>query len=63
MADVIFVAMIVAFFALALAYVRACERIVDRDTATEAALGLDSDRGHDGACRHLEPTAAPPGQR
>jgi hypothetical protein len=63
MADVIFLAVIVAFFALAVAYVRACERIVGRDTAIEAALGIDSDRDDDGAGRHLERTSTPPGYR
>ena len=31
MADVIFVAVVVAFFAVAVAYVKGCERIVGRD--------------------------------
>ena len=32
MADLLFVAAAVVFFALAAAYVTACERLVDRDT-------------------------------
>lgn len=32
MADVAFVALVVAFFAVALAYVKGCERIVGPDT-------------------------------
>ena len=41
MGDVIFVAVIVAFFALTVAYVKACERIVGRDGA---GSGADDDR-------------------
>jgi hypothetical protein len=55
MGDVIFVAVIVAFFALAAVYVRACERIVGRDVTTEGALATHTDRGDDGAGRRLEP--------
>jgi hypothetical protein len=33
MGDLIFVAVVVAFFAVTVAYVRGCERIVGRDTA------------------------------
>lgn len=43
MADVIFVAVIVAFFALATAYVKACERIVGPDADTAAGIGADLD--------------------
>ena len=43
MADVIFVAVIVAFFGLAVAYVKACERIVGPDTETGAGTGADAD--------------------
>jgi hypothetical protein len=56
MGDVVFVAAIVAFFALTVTYVRACERLVGRDTAAEAVLGADTDRGYDGAGRRLEST-------
>jgi hypothetical protein len=56
MGDVVFVAVIVAFFALTVTYVRACERLVGRDTAAEAVLGADTDRGYDGAGRRLEST-------
>jgi hypothetical protein len=35
MADVIFIAVIVAFFALTVAYVKGCERIVGPDTGLE----------------------------
>jgi hypothetical protein len=34
-ADLIFVVVVVAFFALSVAYVKACERIVGPDTGTE----------------------------
>ena len=56
MGDVVFVAVIVAFFALTVTYVRACERLVGRDTAAEVVLGADTDRGYDGAGRRLEST-------
>ena len=44
MGDLLFVAVVVAFFALTLAYVKGCERIVGPDTplpddGTEAAAG------------------------
>jgi hypothetical protein len=38
MGDLIFVAVAVAFFALTVAYVRGCERIVGRDTDVDADL-------------------------
>jgi hypothetical protein len=41
MGDVIFVVVVLAFFALSVAYVKGCERIVGRDTGAEL-LG-DSD--------------------
>jgi hypothetical protein len=56
MGDVVFVAVIVAFFALTVAYVRACERLVGRDTAAEAVLGAHTDGGYDGTGRRLEST-------
>lgn len=56
MGDVVFVAVIVAFFALTVAYVRACERLVGRDTAAEAVLGADTDGGYDRTGRRLEST-------
>ena len=34
MADVVFIAVMVAFFALALAFVRACDRIIGPETET-----------------------------
>lgn len=43
MGDLIFVAVTVAFFALTLAYVAGCERIVGRDTAVEPDLHSDLD--------------------
>jgi hypothetical protein len=43
MGDLIFVVVVVAFFALSVAYVKGCERIVGRDTGAEA-LG-DADAG------------------
>jgi hypothetical protein len=53
MGDVIFVAVVVAFFALSVAYVKGCERIVGRDTGAEpldaasedAASGLEATLG------------------
>lgn len=63
MGDVIFVAVIVAFFAVAAVYVRACDRIVGRDVATESVLGADTDRGVDGTGRRLEPTSTLGGRR
>ena len=48
MSDVIFVAVVIAFFAVAVAYVRGCARIVgdgevvrSEDTDTESADGTD----------------------
>ena len=41
MGDLIFVAVVVAFFALTVAYVKACERIVGRDARAET--GADAD--------------------
>ena len=38
MGDLIFVAVVVAFFAAAVAYVRACERIVGEDTRVETPV-------------------------
>jgi hypothetical protein len=35
MGDVIFVVVVMAFFALSVAYVKGCERIVGRDTGAE----------------------------
>jgi hypothetical protein len=41
MADVIFAAVIVAFFALTVAYVKACERIVGREGVGREGAGDD----------------------
>jgi hypothetical protein len=49
--DVIFVVVIVAFFALSVAYVKACERIVGRDTGEALAA---TDAGGDDAGSPLE---------
>jgi hypothetical protein len=43
MGDLIFVAVVVAFFALTVAYVRGCERIVGRETGTESSAGADAE--------------------
>jgi hypothetical protein len=51
MGDVVFVAVVVAFFALTVAYVKACERIVGRDTG---AAPLDA--ASDDAASALEAT-------
>jgi hypothetical protein len=45
MGDLIFVAVTVAFFALAVAYIAGCERIVGRDTPVEPDLDTDLDAG------------------
>jgi hypothetical protein len=47
MGDLIFVALVVAFFALTVAYVRGCERIVGADTG--AGLEGDAVAGSPGA--------------
>jgi hypothetical protein len=49
MGDVIFVVVVVAFFALSVAYVKGCERIVGRDTGPE--LVGDPDRDDAGSAR------------
>jgi hypothetical protein len=43
MGDLIFVAVVVAFFALTVAYVRGCERIVGRETGAEALVDVESE--------------------
>jgi hypothetical protein len=43
MGDLIFVAVVVAFFAVTVAYVRACERIIGRDTGAEAPADVDAE--------------------
>jgi hypothetical protein len=43
MGDLIFVAVVLAFFALTVAYVRACERIIGRDTGAEASTDVDGE--------------------
>jgi hypothetical protein len=43
MADVIFIAVIVAFFAVAAAYVKGCERILGPDTETGGGIGAHLD--------------------
>jgi hypothetical protein len=43
MGDVIFVVVVVAFFALSVAYVKGCERIVGRDTGVELLADPDAD--------------------
>lgn len=53
MGDVIFVVVIVAFFALSVAYVKACERIAGRDTGEPVAA---TDAGGDDAASPLEAT-------
>jgi hypothetical protein len=45
MGDLIFVAVTVAFFALTVAYVAGCERIVGRDKAVGPDLDRDLDTG------------------
>jgi hypothetical protein len=43
MGDVIFVVVVVAFFALSVAYVKGCERIVGRDTGPDLPGGAEED--------------------
>jgi hypothetical protein len=43
MGDLIFVAVVVAFFALTVVYVRGCERIVGRDTGVDALADAESE--------------------
>jgi hypothetical protein len=43
MGDLIFVAVVVAFFAVTVAYVKACERIVGRETGTESSTGAHAE--------------------
>jgi hypothetical protein len=43
MGDVIFVVVVLAFFALSVAYVKGCERIVGRDTGAELLGDADAD--------------------
>lgn len=43
MGDLVFVAVIVAFFALTVAYVKGCERIVGPDADTGVGTGADAD--------------------
>jgi len=48
-ADLLYIATIVAFFALMVAFVRLCERIVGKDDALGTALGSDLDVDDPGA--------------
>jgi hypothetical protein len=43
MGDLIFVAVVVVFFAVTVAYVRACERIVDRGSGAEALVDAEAE--------------------
>ncbi|HZM32254.1 MAG TPA: hypothetical protein VFB77_17280 [Acidimicrobiales bacterium] len=43
MGDLIFVAVVVAFFAVTVAYVRGCERIVGRDEVAGAPGAVDTE--------------------
>jgi hypothetical protein len=43
MGDLIFVAVVVAFFAVTVAYVRGCERIIGKDTGVEASVDLETE--------------------
>jgi hypothetical protein len=42
MGDLIFVAVVVAFFALTIAYVKGCELIVGRDAGADALVDADA---------------------
>ena len=43
MGDLIFVAVVVAFFAVTVAYVKGCERTVGRDRVGQTFVGADAD--------------------
>ena len=43
MADLLFVVVIVAFFALMIAFVRVCERIIGPDETSGAGAGVPAD--------------------
>jgi hypothetical protein len=43
MGDLIFVAVVVAFFAATVAYVRGCERIIGADAAVEAPVDAETE--------------------
>ena len=43
MGDLIFVAVVVAFFAATVAYVRGCERIIGADAGAEVPVDADAD--------------------
>ena len=43
MGDLIFLAVVVASFAVTVAYVKGCERIVGRDSGRETFVGAESD--------------------
>ena len=49
MTDVIFVAVVLAFFAIAVAYVRGCARIVGDDDVVRVSEEADSEDADDGA--------------
>jgi hypothetical protein len=48
MADVLFVAAMIAFFMLAVVFVRACERIIGPDLEAEAPADRAADQPEDG---------------
>ena len=43
MADIVFVAIVVAFFALCVGYVRVCDRIIGPDPSTERRVDSPTD--------------------
>jgi hypothetical protein len=43
MVDLIFVAVVVAFFAATVAYVRGCERVVGADTGMEVSVDAEAE--------------------
>ena len=45
MGDLIFVAVVVAFFAATVGYVRGCERIVGEDTGVETPVDAGAEEG------------------
>ena len=65
MGDLLFVAVVVAFFAVTLAYVKGCERIVGPDTPLpdEGRRGRRTERCRDAPRRQPGPGARPDGRR
>jgi hypothetical protein len=59
MGDLIFVAVVVAFFAATVAYIRGCERIVGEEAGVEALVDAETED----AASALEARRVPPDER